>query len=168
MICSLSFLCWRKEMRRANRPTTFIHRRLDWNCLLVGYRRRKPQATSQKRRQAQPLHPLFALLLNWWKKWKRKEQMKPAERISLWVSGTKWNVSELINGIDFVESMKLINERQWNGVSERRTKGPNAPRQAKNNSKSMLARFCRIDWIVCGGRAGVLFFLFVGYGRSAP
>ena len=37
-------------------------------------------------------------------------------------------------------------------------KEPKAPRQAKNNSKSMLASFCRIDWIVCGGVVGCVVF----------
>ena len=75
--------------------------------------------------------------------------------------------------------MKLNEEKsaaQWNEGSERRPKGPNAPRQAKEANKTILhflavagkAKEMKSCVCCCGGVWFVLLFLFVvGYRRLA-
>ena len=78
----------------------------------------------------------------------------------------KWNeVNLFVNGMKRNEQ---INERQWNGINQRRTKGANRPRQA-------LQFFHLFCWLALRSQAKEVEELaliereiVVGYGPAAP
>jgi len=108
-----------------------------------------------------------------------RERMESNQSIKRWDwrkvcernEGMEWKQIQLINGINLIDGIEQMNAAQWNGWVKRRTKQPNAARQA--NSKSNQTNFIVFVWWIWWRRReaklswaarGALIFLFVGYG----
>ena len=146
---SLAFLEW--SMKRGGQ--------WEWSLFfflfsLGGYGRgHPPMLRKEKRAERKNKRNVFSSLSSWmeWSEAKRNPKKKWSQRSETkqWVDWMKRRKGWVVE-FDWINQMKAAHPA-WTEWKERGPKAPNAPRQAKNNSKSMLARFCRIDWIVCGG-----------------
>ena len=74
-----------------------------------------------------------------------------------WMRESVW--IQLRNEWEWMKRNEQINERQWNGINQRRTKGANRPRQANNSTILLLC------WLALWGQAKNGWIGRVGGGR---
>ena len=123
----------------------------------------KPQATSPKKRRAQPTECLFSFSFPFVNEFGEIKWMKQIEKRNKEMKLKKRERAKCWNGMEWIYLRSLmakqINERQWNGINQRRTKGANRPRQANNSTILLLC------WLALWGQAKNGWIGRVGGGR---